>query len=83
MSHRYTPEPKDEFDALRFALRAPILALRRVVLLTACETEDLVIRNVAKNGASRAGFWLIAKPGCPALLVGVRLRCRFVSPDGA
>jgi len=36
------------------------------VLLAGCETEDLVIRKIAINGARRAGFGLIAKPGCPA-----------------
>ena len=34
------------------------------------ETEDRVIRNVAKNGGSRAGFGLITKPGCPASTSG-------------
>jgi len=28
VSHRYTPEPKDEFDPLRIPLCAPLLAVR-------------------------------------------------------
>ena len=37
------------------------------MLLAGCETEDLVIRNIAISGASRPDFGLIAKLGCPAV----------------
>jgi len=43
-------------------------AMRMIFLPKSCETEDLVIRNIAKNDVCRAGLGQIAKPGCPALL---------------